>query len=77
VNTVTNKISHTIEFWLDNVLGGYITEFAIDCTWSYSVLERELFKGLCGRYLNSFCTWIKMFLYDKGVMKMESDFPRS
>jgi hypothetical protein len=48
-----------------------ITEFSIDCTQSYSVVERELFKGLCGRYLKSLSTWIKMLLCDKGVMKME------
>jgi hypothetical protein len=77
VNTISNKISRALYFWLDSVLGGYITKFSIDCTQSYSVAEREFFKGPCGRYLKSLSTWIKMLLCDKGVMKMESDFPRS
>jgi hypothetical protein len=77
VNTISNQISCTVDFWLDSVLGGYITEFSIDCTQSYSVVEREFFKGPHGRYLKSLSTWIKMLLCDKGVMKMESDFPSS
>jgi hypothetical protein len=77
VNIVSNKISHTVDFWLDNVLEGCITEFNIDCTQSYSVAEREFFKVPHGRYLKSLSTWIKKLLCDKGVMKMESDFPSS
>jgi hypothetical protein len=32
VNTISNQISHKVDFWLDSVLRGYITEFSIDCT---------------------------------------------
>jgi hypothetical protein len=32
VNTISNQISCIVDFWLDSVLGGYITEFSIDCT---------------------------------------------
>jgi hypothetical protein len=39
LNFVSNKTSHTVDFWLDSILGGYITEFTIDCTQSYSVAE--------------------------------------
>jgi hypothetical protein len=73
LNTVSNKVSHAIDFWLNSILGGYITEFAVDCTQSYSVVERDFFKGPCGRYLNALSTWINMLLCDKNVMKMESD----
>jgi len=59
------------------VLGGYFTEFVIDCTQSYSVVERELFKGPHKIYLKSLSTWINMLLYDKGFMNMESVFPSS
>jgi hypothetical protein len=31
-------------------LGGYIIDFAIDCTQSYSVVERDFFKGPCRRF---------------------------
>jgi hypothetical protein len=77
VNTISNQVSHTIDFWLDSILGGYITEFSIECTQSYSVAEREFFKGPRGRYLKSLSTWIKMLLCDKGVVKMKSNFPSS
>jgi hypothetical protein len=77
VNTISNQISHAVDFWMDSVLGGYITEFSIDCTQSYSVVEREFFKGPHRRYLKSLSTWIKMLLCDKGVMKLESDHPSS
>jgi hypothetical protein len=45
VNTISNRVSRAVDFWLDSILGGYITEFSIDCTQSYSVAEREFFKG--------------------------------
>jgi hypothetical protein len=32
LNTISNKVSQAIDFWLNSILGGYITEFAIDCT---------------------------------------------
>jgi len=49
-------------------------EFAIDFRYSYSVVEREFFKGPCGRFLKALGTWIKMLLCDKCVIMMESDF---
>jgi len=62
-----------VDFWLDIILGGYIIEFAVDCIQSYCVVERDFFKGLCGRFLKSLGTWIKMLLCDKHMMIMESD----
>jgi hypothetical protein len=73
LNFVSNKTSHIVYFWLDNILGGYITEFAVDCTQSYSVTEMDLFKGTCGRFMKSLGTGIKVLLCDKCVMKMDSD----
>jgi hypothetical protein len=52
---------------------GYITEFVVDYTHSYSVVERDLFKGPRGRFMKSLGTWINMLLCDKCVMTMESD----
>jgi hypothetical protein len=56
VNTISNKVSHEFDYWLDNVLRGYVIEFGIDCTQSYSVVEREFFKGPCEIFLNSIST---------------------
>jgi hypothetical protein len=45
LNFVSNNTSRAVDFWLDSILGGYITEFIVDCTQSYSVAERDFFKG--------------------------------
>lgn len=55
------------------MLYGYITEFFVDYTKSYSVAEINLFKGPRGRYLRAMIFWIKMALCDKGILKMECD----
>jgi hypothetical protein len=73
LNTISNKVFHEVEFWLNSVLGGYIIVFSIDCTQYYSVTEREFFKGTHEIFLNTLSTWIKMLLCDKNVMKIESD----
>jgi hypothetical protein len=54
-------------------MGGYITDFAVDCTKSYSVTKRDLFKGPCGRYLSTLSIWINRLQFDKNFMKMEFD----
>jgi hypothetical protein len=73
LNSVSNPTTREIDFWLDSVLGGYVTEFAVDCIQSYNVVEREFFKGPHGRFLKSLNTWIKMLLCEKHVMIMKSD----
>jgi hypothetical protein len=70
---VDNKFTHAIDFWLDNIVVRFITEFAVDTTKSYNTAEQEFLKGPRGRYLRSLYTSIKIFLYNKGVMTMESD----
>jgi hypothetical protein len=62
-----------VDFWLDNIIVGFITDFAIDTTKSYSAAEKEFMKGPQGRYLISLHTSIKILLYNKGVMTMDSN----
>jgi hypothetical protein len=45
LNYVSNNAYRTIDLWFHIILGGYITEFAVDCTQSYNVIERDFFKG--------------------------------
>ena len=40
---VDNKISSAVEFWVDGILEGYITNFVVDNFKSYSEVEKELF----------------------------------
>jgi hypothetical protein len=70
---VNNKFTCAVDFWLDNIVVGYITEFAVDTSKSYSVAEKEFLKGPRGRYIRSLYTSIKRLLHDKGVLTMESD----
>ena len=36
ITSVSNAISRAVDFWVDSILQGYITEFAIDTITSYS-----------------------------------------
>jgi hypothetical protein len=63
----------TVDFWLDSIVAGFITEFAVDTVKSYNAAEKEFLRGPRGRYIISLYTSIKIFLYNKGVMTMESD----
>ena len=65
-----NKASQAVEVWLDNILEGYITEFAVDTTKSYNEAEREFFNGPRDRFLLSLQLSIKMLVYEKGILKM-------
>ena len=40
IEAIEDKIACTVVHWLDRVIGGFITEFAIDTTVSYSEVER-------------------------------------
>jgi hypothetical protein len=70
---VDNKFTRVVDFWLDNVVARFITEFVVDTMKSYSVEEKDLLKGPRGRYIISLYTSIKILLYNKGVMTMASD----
>jgi hypothetical protein len=70
---VDNKFTRAVDFWLDNIVAGFITEFAVDTAKSYNAVEKEFLKGPRGRYIRSLYTSIKILLYNKGVMTMASD----
>jgi hypothetical protein len=69
---VNNKFVRAIYFWLDSIIAGFITEFAVDTAKSYIVVEKDFLKGPRGRYIKSLYISIKILLYDKDVMTMES-----
>jgi hypothetical protein len=70
---VNNKFTRAVDFWLDSIVAGFITEFAVDTAKSYNATEQEFLRGPHGRYIRSLYTSIKILLYNKGVMTMESD----
>ena len=67
---IDNKASRAIEFWLDSILEGYITEFTSDITKSYSEAERDFFNGPKGRFLLSLQLSINIIVYEKGIINM-------
>jgi hypothetical protein len=68
---MNNKFTRTVDFWLDSIVAGFITELAVDTTKSYSAAEQEFLHKPHGRYIQSLYTSIKILLYKKGVMMME------
>ena len=68
VTNVSNTISRAIDFWVDSILQGYIIEFAVEAITSYSEAKRNFFKGPRIRCLFSISTWIKMLMYDEGIL---------
>jgi hypothetical protein len=70
---VNKKFTRAVDFWLDSIVAGFITEFAVDTSKSYRAAEKEFLRGPRGRYIRSLYTSIKILLYNKGVMTMESD----
>ena len=65
-----DNIACTVDHWLDRIIGGFIIEFAVDTSVSYSEAEHRFLKGPRGKYIKSLNTWIKMILCEKRVMQL-------
>ena len=70
VAQVSNPISRAVDFWIDRILEGYVTEFIVEAITSYCEVERHFFQGPWGRYLMSVNLWIKMLPYEKSILKL-------
>jgi len=70
---VNNKFTCAVEFWLDNITLGFITEFVVDTKNSYTATENDFLRVPRGRYIRSLYTSIKILLHDQWMMTMESD----
>jgi hypothetical protein len=68
-----NKFMCAVNFWLDNIIAGFITEFSVNTAKSYTIAENNFLKGPRGRYIISLHTSIKILFHDKGVMTMDPD----
>ena len=65
---INNPISRVVDFWVDIIIEGYITDFVVDTIMSYSDAERKKFQGPRSRYLASWKTWIKMLICENGIL---------
>ena len=70
---VDNKFTRTVDFWLESILAGFITEFAVDIAKSYNTIDKDFLKGPRGRYIRYMYTSIKILLCNNDVMTMELD----
>ena len=48
---VGNLVSRDVDFWIDSIFEGYITEFVVDTITSYSEAEHKFFQGPRSRYM--------------------------
>jgi hypothetical protein len=68
-----NKWERTIEFWFECVKEGYIVVFSIECSESFSSVER-IFASVPRRILvEEILLWIEMLVVEKGLMHMKTD----
>ena len=70
ITSVSNPIYRVVDFWVDGILQGYITEFAIETIIAYSEAKRNFFEGPRRRYLLSISTSIKMLIYEKVILQL-------
>lgn len=65
-----DKIVCDVDHWLDHIIGGFVIDFLVDTSVSYSEAECHFFKGSRGKCLKSLNTWIKMLLCEKRIMQL-------
>ena len=70
VAQVSSSISKVVDFWISSILEGYVTKFDVEAITLYSEAERHFFQGPRGRYIMSVNLWIKILLYEKGVLQL-------
>ena len=67
-----NSISRVVDYLLNSLLEGVVTEFAVDTLKDYSKVERYFFKGYQGKYLKSLSLSIKILLCEKGKLRIDA-----
>ena len=43
---INNPVSRDVDYWIHNILEGYVTEFSIDTLKSFNEVEKEFFKSI-------------------------------
>ena len=69
VGKISNPISRDVNFGVDRILEGYLTEIAVDTIRSYNETKIYLFKGPRGHYLKS----LKIMDKDFGMRKRDHE----
>lgn len=62
-----DKIACIVDHLLNHVMGGFVTQFIVDTSVSYSEVEQHFFKGPRGKYVKYLNTWIKFYCAKNGL----------
>ena len=62
LKNIDNSISRAVDFWINSLLEGFVTQLAVDVLKAYRKAKRLFFKGYHGKYLSYLNLWIKMLL---------------
>jgi hypothetical protein len=63
---VNNKFTDVVVFWLESIVAGFITEFAVDTAKSYSAVEKNFYVDLEEGTFNH-CILLLRYFYIKKV----------
>ena len=67
-----NPISRAVDYWLNSLLEGFVTEFVVDTLKAYNEVERYFFKGYQGKYLKTLSLCIETLLCEKGKLRIDA-----
>lgn len=73
LNDVNNCWSREVDFRYTSVVEGYTMDFMVEGSNSFSEVERKKIQRPRGKFINYVPLWIKMLLYDKGIMSIENN----
>ena len=66
ITTVSNTINTAVDFWVDSILQGYITEFSIELIALYS--EANFFFPRTPKKIFVIYQYMDQVVYEKGIM---------
>ena len=65
------KLTHSVDFWVETTLDGYIVEFVAECYQSFLKAEAIFYSELKGKLLKEIPLWIKALMVDEGLMEFQ------
>jgi len=73
LRVLENKWTRDIDFWFSQVKEGYIIEFVVEYTNSFSEAKNKFVEGPRKQMLKEIPIWIKMLFLEKGIVCMDPD----
>jgi len=70
LKNISNPLSRVVDLWCITIIEGFIVEFAVEGSESFSVAKKGFFWGPCGSYIGSRQLWIKILDCNKGIVSL-------